>query len=471
MVRSSWRSSVVLLVLLLLPSALYAQAAITGVVRDTSGAVLPGVTVEASSPVLIEKVRSVVSDDTGQYRIVDLRTGVYAVTFSLPGFSTVRREGIELTGTFVASVNADLKVGALEETITVTGETPIVDVQSARTQTTVGRDIMAAIPSSRNVNGVQALIPGMQQNTDSGNISGTLQGGAAAIHGGRGSDSRIYADGNNMGWAGGSGGGGNMPQVASSQEVVMTVSGGLGEAETSGVVVNVIPREGSNTFSGSFNFSGSNDSLQGSNYTDDLKAQGLRAPSDLISVYDVSPMGGGRIIRDKLWFYSTYRQTGAKNSVPGMWWNRNAGNPNAWTVDFDKSEQAFTNTVQRQATIRVTWQATPRNKFKSTGPNSTTTITTAARAALRRRRRKGRRGRPTFRRGSRTHRGPRRSRDGCWPRPAWGCTRRGIASRRATTEPPSRAWSGWWIRERSMGSRTSRTASPPLPARAASRCR
>src|SRR5687768_17039192 len=321
----AWKTAAVILGFLLLPAALYAQAAITGVVRDTSGAVLPGVTVEASSPVLIEKVRSVVSDDTGQYRIVDLRPGVYAVTFSLPGFSTVRREGIELTGTFVASVNGDLKVGALEETITVTGETPIVDVQSARTQTTVGRDIMAAIPSSRNVNGVQALIPGMQQNTDSGNITGTLQGGAAAIHGGRGSDSRIYADGNNMGWAGGSGGGGNMPQVASSQEVVMTVSGGLGEAETSGVGVNVIPREGSNTFSGSFNFSGSNDSLQGSNYTDDLKAQGLRAPSDLISVYDVSPMGGGRIIRDKLWFYSTYRQTGAKNSVPGMWWNRNAG--------------------------------------------------------------------------------------------------------------------------------------------------
>ncbi|HVH28733.1 MAG TPA: carboxypeptidase regulatory-like domain-containing protein [Vicinamibacterales bacterium] len=357
------RASGILLSLLLLPSALYAQAAITGVVRDSSGAVLPGVTVEAASPVLIEKVRSVVTDDTGQYRVVDLRPGTYSVTFSLPGFSTVRREGIELTGTFVASVNADLKVGALEETITVTGETPVVDVQSARTQTTIGRDIMAAIPSSRNVNGVQALIPGMQTNTDSGGISGTLQGGASTIHGGRGSDSRIYADGNNMGWAGGSGGGGNMPQVASSQEVVMTLSGGLGEAETSGVVVNVIPREGSNTFSGGFNYSGSSDALQGSNYTDDLKAQGLRAPSELLNVYNVSPLGGGRIIRDKLWFYATYQQSGAENSVPGMWWNRNAGNPNAWGVDFDKSEQAKTKTVQRQGTVRLTWQATPRNKF------------------------------------------------------------------------------------------------------------
>ena len=128
---------VVALVSLLLPSAAYAQAAITGVVKDTSGGVLPGVTVEAASPVLIEKVRSVVSDDTGQYRIVDLRPGTYSVTFSLPGFSTVKREGIELSGTFVATVNGDLKVGALEETITVTGETPIVDVQSARSQQTV----------------------------------------------------------------------------------------------------------------------------------------------------------------------------------------------------------------------------------------------------------------------------------------------------------------------------------------------
>src|SRR5947209_12843793 len=119
-----------LLILLLLPSTASAQAAITGVVKDASGGVLPGVTVEAASPALIEKVRSVISDATGQYRIVDLRPGTYSVTFSLPGFSSVKREGIEITGTFVATVNADLKVGALEETITVTGETPVVDVQS-----------------------------------------------------------------------------------------------------------------------------------------------------------------------------------------------------------------------------------------------------------------------------------------------------------------------------------------------------
>src|SRR5688572_11698932 len=114
----------------LFPVAAYAQASISGTVRDVSGAVLPGVTVEAASPALIEKVRTAVTDGSGQYTIENLRPGAYSVTFTLPGFSIVRREGIELTGSFVATVNSELRVGALEETITVTGETPIVDVQS-----------------------------------------------------------------------------------------------------------------------------------------------------------------------------------------------------------------------------------------------------------------------------------------------------------------------------------------------------
>src|SRR5678815_2798719 len=111
-----------------------AQSAIAGVVTDTSGAVLPGVTVEAASPVLIEKVRTVVTDGAGQYRIIDLRPGAYTVTFTLPGFNTVKRDGVELEGTFSATVNADMRVGALEETITVTGAAPVVDLQSVRTQ-------------------------------------------------------------------------------------------------------------------------------------------------------------------------------------------------------------------------------------------------------------------------------------------------------------------------------------------------
>src|SRR5712672_1719389 len=166
MCRFASRAAAALVVLLLLPAAALAQAAITGVVKDASGGVLPGVTVEAASPVLIEKVRSVTSDASGQYRVVDLRPGVYSVTFSLPGFSTVKRDGVELSGAFVATVNGEMKVGALEETITVTGETPIVDVQSAKVQQTVSKDILAAIPTSRNAAGIQALVPGMSSTSD-----------------------------------------------------------------------------------------------------------------------------------------------------------------------------------------------------------------------------------------------------------------------------------------------------------------
>src|SRR5438034_3090393 len=136
----------VLAALVLVPAAAFAQASITGVVKDASGAVLPGVTVEASSPALIEKSRSAVTDSTGQYRIVDLRAGTYSVTFTLTGFSTVKRDGIELSGSFTAAVNADMKVGALEETITVSGETPIVDTQSVRRQVTVSNEIISNMP-------------------------------------------------------------------------------------------------------------------------------------------------------------------------------------------------------------------------------------------------------------------------------------------------------------------------------------
>lgn len=97
---------------------------IAGAVKDTSGAVLPGVSVEASSPVLIEKVRTAVTDGEGRYNIVDLRPGTYTVIFSLPGFNTLRREGIQLTGGFTATVNADMQIGSLEETVTVTGASP-----------------------------------------------------------------------------------------------------------------------------------------------------------------------------------------------------------------------------------------------------------------------------------------------------------------------------------------------------------
>ena len=144
-----------------LPTAAFAQAAIAGSVRDASGASLPGVSVEASSPALIEKTRTAVTDGTGRYRIEDLRPGIYAVTFTLQGWSPYRREGVELTGSFTATVDAALAVGPLSETITVTGEVPVVDVHSAKREVTLSGEVVRSIPTVRSYNALLALVPGV----------------------------------------------------------------------------------------------------------------------------------------------------------------------------------------------------------------------------------------------------------------------------------------------------------------------
>src|SRR5688500_9003765 len=141
------------------PATAYAQASLAGMVTDTSGAVLPGVAVEASSAALIERVRVGVTDGGGRYRIEELRPGSYTVTFTLPGFVTIRREEITLTGTAVSTVNVQMRVGGLEETVTVTGELPMVDVQSTVRQQVLDRAVLDALPSGRAAGRLAALMP------------------------------------------------------------------------------------------------------------------------------------------------------------------------------------------------------------------------------------------------------------------------------------------------------------------------
>ena len=185
----------------LLPVAVSAQQAansvIAGTVRDASGGVLPGVMVEASSPSIIEKVRTVVTDGQGQYRVTDLRPGAYTVTFTLPGFATVRREGLDLPSNFTASVNAELRIGAVEETVTVTGESPVVDVQTLTTTTRLSNETLDSLPTSRNVLDLLLLNPAAQGNPadrSTGGAAGETDG-RVTIHGGRSTDQKVSVDG------------------------------------------------------------------------------------------------------------------------------------------------------------------------------------------------------------------------------------------------------------------------------------
>ena len=342
--RTSSRILAILFCLTMLPASAYAQASITGVVKDTSGAVLPGVTVEAASPALIEKVRTAVTDGNGQYRIVDLRAGTYAVTFTLTGFSTVKREDIELTGAFTATVNADLKVGTVAETITVSGETPIVDVQSARRQATVSGDVIATIPSSRAYGAIFSLNPAVTMGAGAA-LDIQVMPGLAVFGGagGRGTEGRVQLDGFNTG-APLSGGGtsGYVPDLGSAQEVSFTTSGGLGEAEVGGPVMNIVPRTGGNTIKGNVYLAGVSGGMVGSNYTQELKDRGLRTPGDLLKLWDFSGSVGGPIKKDRVWYFFNAREEGSYRSVPGMYANLNAGVPGKYTYVADLSRPAAT---------------------------------------------------------------------------------------------------------------------------------
>jgi hypothetical protein len=364
--RHLGRSAVALSLSLVTASAAFAQASIAGVVRDPSGAVLPGVSVEAASPALIEKVRAVVTDGNGQFKIVDLRPGTYTVTFALPGFSSVRRDGVELAGSFAATINAELTVGAVNETITVTGESPVVDVQNAKQQQVMGAEVLNAIPTGRTQFGNAVMVPGI--NTTAQDVGGANSLAAAAssltIHGSRAGDQRVQLGGVPTANLEVSGNSSNfIPNMGSVQELTVDVAAGTADQETGGVKMNLIPREGGNNISGSFFGTAANSSFQANNFSDELKSRGLRTPDAIKLNYDFNPALGGPIVADKVWFFSAARFTKNENYVGGVFANLNAGKPDQWLYVADPSTRGVYTLTQESINGRITWQANATNKF------------------------------------------------------------------------------------------------------------
>ncbi len=355
-------ASILAALLLLCPTFVFAQATLAGVVRDASEAVLPGVTVEASSPALIAKVRSAVTDGTGQYRITELTPGTYTLTFTLTGFTTVKREAIAVSGSGVIAINADMRVGSVEETITVTGETPIVDTQSARHQAVLSNDTIAALPATRTYGALLSALPGLQVQGN-GPAAVTPFMAMFTANGGRANEGRMMIDG--LPVAASFNGGGVSTFIydtPNADELQVLVSGALGEAENGGPQVNLVPKSGGNTFKGTGFYSGAGRWSTGNNLNDTLIGYGLLQPAGVISSWDISGSGGGPIKRDRLWFFANLRKYSTIAPVQGAFANLNAGDATKWTWARDPNVDVRSADARSIESIRLTSQLTPRNR-------------------------------------------------------------------------------------------------------------
>ena len=349
-------------VLAIVPGLASAQS-IAGTVRDASGAVLPGVTVEASSPALIEKIRTAVSDDTGQYRVENLTPGTYKLTYTLPGFSTVERTGVQVTTGVTLTINADLRVGGLQETITVTGETPVVDVQnSTRNQRVLSDEVLAALPASRGYGNLLATASGIQANgIQNSGINPTMV--FFTSRGGRSNEGTIQIDGMNVGSAFNGGGvAGYGYDTTNAQEVQLTVAGGLGEADRGGPQFNIIPKTGGNMFSGTYFGNLAGHWSQSNNVDDQLRSFGIPSPTRIIRNWDTSLSMGGPIRRDRVWFYAVGRTFGEYTDIAGRFGNLNAGDPTKWNYVVDQSIKSRSASSRKIGGTRVTTQLSQRNK-------------------------------------------------------------------------------------------------------------
>jgi hypothetical protein len=337
------------------------SSGIAGVVRDSSGAVLPGVTVEASSPALIERSRTAITDSQGRYNIVDLRPGVYTVNFTLPGFSTIRREEIQLPAAFTATVNAELKVGTLEETVTVSGASPLVDTSNVIKRQVVSAEVIESMPTSKNWSTIGVMTVGVFSNqNDVGGSAGEHQNQLKA-HGGSFNDRLVQLDGLmianmacNYACTGVS------TNDASTQELSYEFGAISAETGGGGVRVNIIPREGGNQFSGLAFANFANSSLQGNNVDDELRAQNVLTADSIEKIYDTSFAFGGPIAQNKLWFWTAHRYWGYEQIRTNTFYEKN---PNDFIFDPDPSRPGTETQTNGSLDLRLTWQMSPKNKI------------------------------------------------------------------------------------------------------------
>lgn len=362
MARKSICSAIVVVsVFLALPSSVRAQT-ITGVVKDATGASMPGVTVEAASPALIEKVKTTVSDGNGSYRITDLRPGTYTVTFTLPGFSTYKRDGLELSADFNATLNAELKVGALEETVTVTGESPIVDVSSTSRVQVLNREVLDAVPTGRTIFGMSQLVTGVQLSTPDVGGSRAMQQSYMSTRGLTSANNIVQIDGLMINGLDGDGAVQQYINNQMIQEMSYTTAGAGADVSPGGVRVNVVMKDGGNRYNGTFFGAWNDGAWQADNMTDALRAKGLRAADRIAKIYEFSGGFGGPVKRDKIWFFAAGRFSGVDAPIADTFYVPKGSTNADCQAGRVACEQGIDDQNINSATLRMTWQISPRNK-------------------------------------------------------------------------------------------------------------
>ncbi len=334
---------------MLVAGAAYAQSAIVGVVKDASGAAMPGVTVEASSDVLIEKVKSAISDGDGAYRISDLRPGTYTVTFTLTGFKTFRRDNLQLPSEFTATVNAELGVGTLEETITVTGASPVVDVTSTAKTSVLNREAIDLIPTGRSIQGLAQLVVGVSLNLPDTGGARAMQQTYMSTHGMSTSNTTVLVDGQMTNGLQSDGAVQSYYNDAMNAEMSYQTAAIGAETSSGGVRLNMIPREGGNQFHGDFKAVNRPGAWQATNLTQRHKDRGLSAGNAIDRIVDYTGSVGGPIKKDRVWFFSSGRYFSVNNFIA-----------NTFMKD---GSQGIDDQFIRSAMTRLTWQISPRNKI------------------------------------------------------------------------------------------------------------
>jgi carboxypeptidase family protein len=348
-----------------LPAVAHAQSAISGTVKDTVGAVLPGVTVEAASPVLIEKSRTAVTNAQGQYTIVDLRPGVYKVTFTLPGFNTFVRDVVELPANFTATINAELRVGTLEETVTVTGQSPVVDVSSTSRVEVMSRDVLDAIPTGRSIFSMAQLVTGVSLNVPDVGGSRAMQQTYMSTRGLTSANNIVQIEGMMINGLDGDGAVQQYINNAMVQEMSYQTAGAGADVSPGGLRVNIIPRDGGNRFSGTFFGAWSDGAWQADNLSQDLEDRGLRATDKIEHIYDFNFSQGGPLRRDRLWFFASARAWSVNAPIADTFYVPSGATQADCQSGRVACEQGIDDQKIKSALARLTWQISPRNKFSA----------------------------------------------------------------------------------------------------------